>query len=416
MGISIYGVMIRVAALFNYKVALGMKGRENWFLKLQGALEIRKPRQSTFWFHCASLGEFELALPVIQEIKKRSDVDGFIVVSFFSPSGYEARKDHPDLDVCTYLPIDTPSNAVQIFDLIRPQWVMLVKYEFWYYMLREAHRRSVSVYVIGARFRRQMIYFTYLKGFYMSLFKWIEGWFVQDHESLVLLSEYGISNVRFYGDTRVDRTKSIAEGVYTFEAVKHWKDKQPVLVLGSVWPKDLEVLTPILPKVLKTHKLMIAPHEMDEAFLSHIESIFPGETLRYSHYSNVAHPEKNKVLIIDHVGDLAKLYRYGEIAYIGGAFGSGLHNIYEPLAHKLPVIFGPKVYQFPEAGEVVASDIGRSIKSSEEFLSAWQFFMTTEPDFLKDRIDTFLSPSIGAAYKIICDICAPAKSTSAKVD
>lgn len=399
--IIIYRPLVRIIALFNYKVALGVKGRQGWPDKIKAVLLNRMPGQKTFWFHCASLGEFELALPVIQEVKRQSEIEAYIVVSFFSPSGYEARNNHPDIDLCTYLPTDTSSNAIKIFDLIKPQSIILVKYEFWYFMLREAHNRKIPVHVIGARFRPQMIYFTYLKGFYKSLFNWIEAWFVQDQISKELLQENGIQNVWFYGDTRIDRTKSIVEQNITFDSVLKWKNGQPVLILGSVWPKDLEVLEPILSEILKTHKILIAPHEINESFLSYIETIFPGETLRYSHYQNVLNPEANKLLIIDYVGDLAKLYRYGEIAYVGGAFGSGLHNIYEPLAHGLPVIFGPKVNHFPEASEVIKINIGRSINTAEGFILAWQYFQEEESTVMKERIDSFLLPSMGSSKRIV---------------
>lgn len=403
--IAIYRPLIQIVALFNYKAALGVKGRQGWQDKMKAVLLNRMPGQKTYWFHCASLGEFELVLPVIQEVKRRFDVDAYIVVSFFSPSGYEARNNHPDIDLCTYLPTDTSSNAVRIFDLVQPQRIILVKYEFWYFMLREAHKRAIPVYVVGARFRRQMIYFTYLKGFYKSLFSWIDGWFVQDQSSKELLQEYGVQNVQFYGDTRVDRTKSIAGQNFTFDAVFKWKHEQPVFIMGSLWPKDLEVLEPILSEILKTHKILIAPHEITESFLSDIEALFPGEALRYSHYQNVLSPEVNKLLIIDHVGDLAKLYRYGQIAYVGGAFGSGLHNIYEPLAHGLPVIFGPKVNHFPEASEVIKINIGRSIKSAEDFMQAWEYFQEEDSTVLKERIDSFLLPSIGSSKRIVEKIC-----------
>lgn len=402
--ISIYRLVVRVIALFNYKVALGVKGRQHWQSKLRAGLVNRKSGQLSYWFHCASLGEFELALPVIQEVRRRSGEEAYIVVSFFSPSGYEARNNHPDIDLCTYLPTDTASNALEIFDLVMPHCIILVKYEFWYFMLREARKRVVSVHVIGARFRSQMIYFTHLKGFYKSLFRWIDGWFVQDRPSMELLQSFGIQYVKFYGDTRIDRTKSIADQQYTFDAILKWKNNMPVFIMGSVWERDLEVLEPVLTEISKTHKILIAPHEMTESFLVHIESIFPGEALRYSHHQNVTNPEINKILIIDHVGDLAKMYRYGEVAYVGGAFGSGLHNIYEPLAHGIPVIFGPKVNHFPEASEVIIAEVGRSIKTTEDFMVTWKYFQEQNSEEMKDRIDAFLRPSIGASKKIVADI------------
>jgi len=399
--IHLYGQAIKILSYFNWKAALWYKGRVNWESSLEMNLSRRTSEQIVVWFHCASLGEFELAVPVMQVMKDKMGEKLFLLVTFFSPSGFEQRKNHTLPDAINYLPLDTRKNAVSFLDKVNPTMAVMVKYEFWLHLLHESVARAVPIAVIGVRFEEKSSYFRHLKSWYLPLFKTISVWSAQDEKSMHILKSQGMSHISQDGDARIDRTLDIAQSTYEFPTIREWRQGRKVLILGSVWDNDLHIISKDIIELLPHYKVIVAPHDVGEVQVQSIEKQFPGQCLRYSYLPNIDNADDYPILIIDNIGMLAKLYRYGYMAYVGGAFGSGLHNIFEPLAHGIPVIFGPKTGRFPEADWVKNAGIGVSIQSQGDLNLAVKFLeKEIENNELEQRILQFMEVSKGASHKI----------------
>jgi len=385
---------------FNAKASLWCKGRMNWRAKLLQKIDPKPQKHIRIWIHAASLGEFELLLPLVLAIKEKLGNRIYLIGSFFSPSGFEQRKNHPILDAVTYLPLDSNKNAEDFLNIVQPDIYITAKYEFWLFFIEAIANRNIPAYVVGARFEPNSIYLTKLWPLYQKAFQHFNGWFTQNLNSADALRGKDLNRVYFYGDTRVDRNLHISREKVKFESVEAFKSNQPILILGSIWESDLENIRSVLQKIPNHWKFIIAPHEIKPKFLLKIESLFPEQTVRFSKVETSDDLSENRCLLIDNIGNLSRLYQYGDLAYIGGAFGKGLHNIFEPLAAGIPVIFGPKFKKFPEATEAIVSEVGYSIKNSVEFEKAFHYFASRPVDILQKSINSFLSPSIGAADKI----------------
>ncbi len=329
------------------------------------------------WFHCASLGEFEQGRPVIEEYKKQNP-GTYILISFFSPSGYEIRKNYKQADKVIYLPLDTAGNARRFIDIIKPQKVIFVKYEFWYNYLHELWKKKLPVYLISANFREDQWFFR----FYGSSFKKTLGYFtklfVQNERSRKILAKNGITNVIVAGDTRFDRVAEIsrqagqADGsMKSPDILKEFKKDNSLIIAGSTWPEDEAILITYINESKTGVKWVIAPHEIDEVHIRQITGRLKRSYILYSDLNASGHsnPENYDVLIIDNIGLLSGIYAYGEIAYVGGGFGIGIHNILEPASHGMPVIFGPNFSKFQEAIDLVSLGGGLSIDSYEYFVN-----------------------------------------------
>lgn len=307
------------------------------------------------WFHAASLGEFEQARPVIEAFRKAYPHWG-VVLSFFSPSGYLIRRNYAEVDLVTYLPADTPENAPRFLDLLRPDLILMVKYEFWPFYLLEAHKRAIPVVSFSAIFRPSQVFFKPWGGFMRYVLGTISRIYTQDEASLKLLSRIGIK-ATVAGDTRFDRVAQIAQSANKLPIVEAFKAGQPMIVLGSAWPADLKVLLPALlnlPVELRP-KLVVAPHELSTDHLSMLDT-WPGfQSVRYS--TTMPDDARNaNLLIVDNMGMLSSIYRYADVAWVGGAFGSGLHNILEAAVYGIPVLFGGPAYKrFAEAKALIKS-------------------------------------------------------------
>ena len=360
----LYGWLLRLAAFFNPKAAQWVAGRRGWRSQHQALLE-KKPRGKSplLWVHCASLGEFEQGRPVIEQLK--AEQTGLkILLTFFSPSGYEVRKNYEEADYITYLPLDTAANARDFVALWQPTAAIFVKYEFWYYHLRALRTAGIPIVLISALFRQGQLFFRWYGGFFRQLPGWFTHIFVQNESSASQLRDAGFHNFTVAGDTRIDRVQQIAEKAPAFPLVEQFAGQAPILVIGSCWPEDEAYLLPFLNEQFPSDwKAIIAPHQVDEG---HIQQILKKVKLPYFRYSQGQEEPEARVLVIDNVGMLSALYQYGRIAYIGGAFGSGLHNTLEPIAFGLPVIFGPRFQKFEEARYLVRSGGGFSISSQVE--------------------------------------------------
>lgn len=375
-GISAYSFMIRLVSPFNEKAAQWVKGRKGIRDKIR---DIKRGNERLVWFHAASLGEFEQGRPVIEALKKEQPGTK-VVLTFFSPSGYEIRKNYTGADYILYLPADTPGNAAFFVKQLRPDTAIFIKYEFWYNYLHELYKHHIPVYLISAIFRPEQPFFKSWGGLHRKMLGFFTRLFVQDAESVSLLESIGIKNAQQTGDTRFDRVKQIADAAKDIEKVAKFCAGQPAVVCGSTWPPDEDILMEYINNYSGPYKWIIAPHETGE---SHINSIFGKCKKKITRYTDTAGiPADYDVLIIDCIGLLSAVYRYGKISYIGGGFGVGIHNTLEAAVYGIPVIFGPKYCKFNEAVSLLRDGGAFTIKNKEE---------------LKELLDTLTnSPEIAA--------------------
>lgn len=319
------------------------------------------------WMHVASVGEFEQGRPVLEAYRQAYPTHR-IILTFFSPSGYNLRKTYPGADVVCYLPFDGPSSARRWLDTVQPDQVIFVKYEFWWYHLTALKQGAIPAILISARFRAEQLFFKKWGAIAQNMLYAFEHIFVQDSDSEKLLSKVGYSSVTIAGDTRIDRVLAIASKAEEIPLVAKFCEGKPVLVVGSSWIEDLKVLVPLWEEYRAKWRWVIAPHEISEASLKAIEQALSGAVLRYSRATTDSVTEAD-VLLIDNVGMLNRLYAYGQAAYIGGGFGKGLHNILEAVVYQIPVFFGGTNYhKFQEALDLINREVAFQVNSPAELI------------------------------------------------
>ncbi len=372
LGVRFYFILIWVASYINKKANLWIKGRKN--IKY-------KHFDKSAWFHFASLGEYEQGLPVLSSYRAQFPSIP-IVITFFSPSGYEIRKNTPYADAVYYLPLDTAANAQHFINTINPTIAVFTKYEYWYHYFYELNRFNVPLFVISGIFRPGQVFFKWYGGLHRRMLGFVTRFFVQDEESKTLLQQINVTNVTVSGDTRFDRVWANAQSPKSFPEIAAFAKGHKAFIAGSTWPEDEDLLL----QLIKAHakwKFIIAPHEISEEKIQKLLALLPGDlSARYSQLdpnsSSEHHLLKAQVLIIDNVGMLSSLYQYGDIAYIGGGFGVGIHNTLEAAAFGLPVIFGPNYQRFKEAKDLIAIQSGFSINSADELKNAFVFLTDDE--------------------------------------
>lgn len=353
IAIALLRLTYGIAALGNPKAGRLLAGQRSQKAALQAAFSGKNNRPLA-WFHCASLGEFEQGRPVIEALKAaRPDVR--ILLTFFSPSGYEVRKDYSLADFVFYLPWDTPSNAAFFAEVVRPSLAVFVKYEFWYHYSSALHRQCIPLLSISAIFRPDHIYFKPSGFLFRSILRNFSYFFVQNQQSMDLLKSIGITSASVAGDTRFDRVLEVRKRPGENETVRNFKSGKKIMVIGSAWPDDMAVLLPFMNEYRSALKFIVAPHEIDESFMTSIAKRFEGTTVRYTRV------DSNEVgsadaMLIDTIGLLSLLYRYGDYAFVGGGFKEGLHNILEPACYGIPVFFGNKApyNKYQEAIDLVS--------------------------------------------------------------
>jgi len=370
IGIRVYTLLIRIFSLFNPKAKLFINGRKNTYTQID---QIINPAEKHVWFHFASLGEFEQGRPVLEKLKTLYPAKK-IVVTFFSPSGYEIRKNYSLADVF-YLPMDTAANAKRFIASINPEMAIFTKYEFWHFYFKELKDRKIPLYVISGIFRESQTFFKWYGGFYRNILKAVTYFFVQNEESRHLLNSIGLNNVTINGDTRFDRVYENAKAPKQLSVIESFIGNSPTVVCGSTWPEDEKILS-ALPAKYPEWKFIIAPHEIHESHIESIEKQFPVNSVRFSVFSpdNKTPNANPQTLIINNIGMLSSLYQYGKFAYIGGGFGTGIHNTLEAAAFGLPVIFGPKYDKFQEAKDLIAIGAAKSISSTDDLIDAFNDF------------------------------------------
>jgi 3-deoxy-D-manno-octulosonic-acid transferase len=375
LAIRLYVFVIRLSALFgNQKASLWINGRKDWKEKMRQQL---KPGEKRIWFHCSSLGEFEQGRPVIEKLKA-SHPEYKIVLTFFSPSGYEVRKNYPGADYIFYLPADTSSNAKAFLELVKPLKVFFTKYEYWHHYFFWMKHEKIPLYMVSAIFRFNDRFFKWYGGFFRSMLKCVTHFFVQEQVSKKLLSEIGYTNVTVTGDTRFDRVVEGANNPKEIPVAKKFSAQRAVLVAGSSWAEDEKILAGIYNNCGGRLKMIIAPHEISETRLKEAAGIFSGMKTEFFSESTDVSVAKADVLIIDNIGMLSSLYRYGSMAYIGGGFGKGIHNTLEAAVFGIPVFFGPHYEKFNEAKELISYGGGYSFSEAKDFSAQINLFLEDE--------------------------------------
>lgn len=379
--ISGYKSAVKIAAIFNpkaKKLNAGQKGLLRTIKK-----QLNTDTAPKVWFHCASLGEFEQGRPVMEAFRARHP-HFRIVLTFFSPSGYEVRKNYAGADYIFYLPYDTTSNAIAFISAVKPSLAFFVKYEFWYNYLHQLYRQQVPTFLISGIFRPGQLFFKKQGGFNRQMLSFFQHLFVQNEESAQLLKSVGINNFSICGDTRFDRVAEVCREPKKVPIAEAFKTNQPLLVVGSSWEPDLEVITPLLQEYQGRLKCIIAPHEIDAAQLNNIEQILAGlEVVRFSK-ADPATVAQADVLLVDNVGMLSALYALGEFAYVGGSFGKGLHNILEAATFGMPVFFGNKSYhKFQEAKDLIKEGGAFAVEDTAELQQQFSVLFSSERKRLK---------------------------------
>jgi len=399
VGILFYSLAVSVAALFNEKARLFVAGRKNWQKKLAEKVD---PSAKYIWVHCASLGEFEQGRPVIEEIKTRFP-HYKILLTFFSPSGYEIRKNYPLADIVAYLPVDTANNAGAFLDIVQPEKAFFVKYEYWYFFISELKRRSIPLFLVSAIFRENQVFFknTPVGRWYRKMLFGVEHFFVQNDVSAKLLQAVDISQFTVSGDTRFDRVAAIAASAKEIQLIEKFRGNAPLVVAGSTWKPDEELLATFINNSNGV-KFIIAPHEVSETNINRLQQFINKPAICFSKAGS-ADMNKFDVLIIDSIGLLSSVYRYGSFAYIGGGFGVGIHNILEAATFGLPVVFGPNFRKFKEAVDLT-NDGGAFSISTQTHLNKTFNHLLTDKNALKNASEIsqrYVAKNVGSTQIII---------------
>ena len=393
---------INLASLFNHKAKKWVTGRKGIFERMEAAI----PKGGAIiWMHCASLGEFEQGRPVIEQLKK--DYPAYkILLTFFSPSGYEAQKNYAAADWVFYLPIDGPRNAKRFLEIVQPSLVIFVKYEFWYYYLKKIKYRNIPLILISALFRKDMSFFKWYGGLQRKMLSRFEQLFVQNKTSKVLVDYLGLASITTVsGDTRFDRVVEIAGNFQPISAIEKFVGTSKTIVAGSTWKEDEEVLQKVVAAINDPSlKLILAPHEINEKHIHSIKELFPGAMLFSELKDNFTQPATSNILIIDNIGMLSKLYRYSYISYIGGGLkSSGIHNVLEAAVYNKIVLFGPFYKKYSEAIGLVNAKGAISFTDEKDLKSIIENLIKGEEDYMSgsEAAGNFVQTNKGATKKIL---------------
>ena len=405
LGIYLYLIGIAIASLFNEKVRKMWRGERNAIRVLREKLD---PKAQYVWFHAASLGEFEQGRPLMEQLRKEHP-EYKILLTFFSPSGYEVQKNYAGADIICYLPIDTITNARRFLRTVRPVMAFFIKYEFWYNYLHILKHRQVPVYSVSSIFRPDQIFFKWYGKQYARVLKCFTHFYVQNQVSKELLEKIGINEVTIVGDTRFDRVLQIKEVAKQLPIVERFiAGDSKVFVAGSSWQPDEEIFIPWFKKH-SDWKLIIAPHVIDEAHLQQIEKMLEG--FRVERYTRLATQSdsnfsSSNVLMIDCFGLLSSIYHYGDVAYVGGGFGVGIHNLLEAAVWDMPVVFGPNNQRFQEAQGLKTCEGGFEIKEATDFDAVMQRFLSN-PSAIAEfgkKAGAYVERMTGATAKILSEV------------
>jgi 3-deoxy-D-manno-octulosonic-acid transferase len=397
IAILIYVLTARLLSPVNSKARLWTRGRKRWETLLHEKIN---PENINIWIHCASLGEFEQGRPLIEAIKKSRP--GYqIVLTFFSPSGYEIRKNYNVADLVCYLPPDTPRNAKKFISIINPYAAIFVKYEFWDNYTSLLNKKGIPLYLISGIFRVNQHFFRWYGGFFRKILLRFTHIFVQDNQSVDLLKKIGIANASMAGDTRFDRVVEIAGSAKSIPQIERFKGEEKLFLAGSSWRHDEEIIARYINLNPGRMKWVFAPHEIDKPNIERLVRLFSTEVVRFSEFSEVS--SNARILIIDNIGMLSSAYRYASIAEIGGGFGKGIHNILEAACWGIPVLFGPNHKKFREAVELLNLSGAKSFSGFEEFSDIMETWLSDDNEYLKssENASRYVKENAGATGKIL---------------
>ena len=406
--IFLFSVFMRIAALFNAKAKLWVEGRKNILTKIKS--QFQNHNYKIIWFHCASLGEFEQGRPLIESLKKQQ-TEVKILLTFFSPSGYEIRKNYSGADWVFYLPLDTRSNAKEFVSIVNPAKAIFVKYEFWFHYLQELHANNIPTYFVSVNVRADHYFLKPIGKWALKQLKNVTHFFVQNITSFDLLTNAGITQCTIAGDTRFDRVYTISQFAQNFPLVAKFPNDSKIIVAGSTWHEDEKLLAKLLFEFQSANskpetrnlKLIVAPHEIDETNLKQVEEIFFAlKPIRYSKVNNTDLADYD-VLLIDNIGMLASLYQHATLCYIGGGFGKGIHNILEAAVFGKPILFGPNYQKFEEAKTLVSLGGAIVIEDYNALQKAVQTLLNDENMYLEkcNISKNFVLENLGAVDKIL---------------
>ena len=402
IGMWLTVIGLRLLGIFDRKAQAGIAGRRDIFEKIRNAID---PDDKTIWIHCASLGEFEQGRPVIESIKAHHP-EYRILLTFFSPSGYEIRKNYPGADHIFYLPLDTPDNARQFVNTVKPEIAIFVKYEFWLNYLTCLQKSGCRTFIISAIFRRDSVFFKWYGGIFRQALKVFEKLFVQDDNSKELLASIGIDNVIVAGDTRFDRVAEVRKSAIPIPTVAAFAEGHKTLVAGSTWPPDDELLLELAGRHPDT-RFVIAPHETNEERIEKLMSLCPeNKAVRFTRTANEPIPDNIQIMIIDTIGILSSIYAYADVTYIGGGFGVGIHNTLEAAVYGVPVAFGPNYGKFKEACDLIGTGAATDVSDIGQ-LDKWLSSLWADPKLLESagrKAGEYVSSHTGATGTILGNI------------
>jgi len=412
IAVYIVNFTVKIIAIFNKKIKLFVEGRKDVFARLESNLS---SKDKVIWFHCASLGEFEQGRPIIEKVKSqttnsKSQFYNFkILVTFFSPSGYEVRKNYEGADLVSYLPLDTKKNAKRFIEIVNPEMAIFVKYEFWPNILRELKNKQIKTILVSGIFRKNQFFFKNYGGWMRKSLNTFNHFFVQNDVSVKLLNTIGFDNITLSGDTRFDRVFEITQQEIKLDFAKEFKRDKTILVAGSTWPKDEELLVHFINnnELKNSHirggeKYIIAPHNINPQNIEKLKQIINKKVILYSE-KGTKNLSEYQVLIIDTIGILTQVYKYGDIAYVGGGFGSGIHNILEPATFGIPIIIGPNYQKFKEAKDLIDEKACISVQNSIEFDKAITLLFTDD-GLRKNKgniAKEYIANNVGSTQKIM---------------
>lgn len=397
LGVYSYYLFVLFASIFNRKAKQWIQGRVEQKTKFNLPL----PRTPRIWYHFASLGEFEQGRNVLEQIKKEYP-SYTIVVTFFSPSGYEVRKNYALAEQIYYLPLDTPSNAKLVLDHIQPSLIFFTKYEYWYNYFSEAKKRNIPLFIISSIFRKEQLFFKSYGSFQRKILNLVTHFFVQNQESIDLLNSIQITNCSIAGDTRFDRVYEHSLNPIQDNCIAKFCESSSIFVAGSSWPKDEELIQDLLVE-FPLMKFIFVPHEVNEGSINSLKTMFGTDAELYTKYKDATFPESKRVMIVDTVGLLNSIYQYATYCYVGGGFGVGIHNTLEAAAYGKPVYFGPNYQKFSEAKSLIQINASMSISSASELIEQIKLLEGNHAIYIEKctAAKNFVLKEKGATEKII---------------
>jgi len=398
IGIRLYYVFVLFASLFNGKAKLWIKGRKGVLKRLSGLVE---HNTEYIWVHVSSLGEFEQGRPLMESLKVKFPKIK-IILTFFSPSGYEVKKNYSGADIICYLPLDTKLNAKRFIKIVKPKYTFFIKYEYWYNFLKQAKKSDSKLYLVSGIFRENQLFFKWYGGWYRKILGYFDHLFVQNEESASMLESIGLKQYTVTGDSRFDRVVQIANQSKEIKYAQEFSNGSLTVVCGSTWEPDEDIITQYINQSDNKIKFIIAPHEISN---EKVENLIKKLKVRYVRFSMIGNEDLQlvKVMIIDNIGMLSSIYKYGKVAYIGGGFGAGIHNTLEAAVFNIPIIFGPNYKKFNEAVELIKKGGSYSIVNYDEFKQVLDTLIDSEKLLLESGANAgnYVQSKTGATQTII---------------